>query len=64
MVGLFVNDVEFGQMFSPQVEILLQQVAIMECKPILRIQRVVLHSIHTGKAIIHKTNSIIITVSD
>ena len=64
MVGLFVNDVESGQMFSLQVGILLQLVAIMECKPTLRIQRVVLLSIHTGKAIIHQTNSIIITVSD
>ena len=63
MVDLFVNDVEYGQMFSPQVEILLQEVDTMECEPILRIQKVVFPTIHIGKAIINKINSITIIVS-
>ncbi len=71
MPELFVNDVEYGQMFSPRVEILMQQAATMECKAILRIQKVALPSTHlvkvgtrTYKAPINKTHSIIITVSN
>ena len=51
-------------MFSFQLEILLLQVDIIECKVISYIPNLVLVIIHTGKASLNKLNSIIIIVSD